>query len=76
MIELATLSYVISSAVALVIAVGLWTEIRAFRQLNEGLGELIVELETAQNQMKAGIMAAIIDRANADEKPTKGSTAH
>jgi hypothetical protein len=74
MIELATLGYAIGSAVALVVAVGLWTEIRAFREMNEGLGTLIIELETAQNQMRAGIMAAIIDKANADS-PEKG-TAH
>jgi hypothetical protein len=57
------------------LSVLLWTEVRAFREMNEALGGLLLELETAQTQMRAGIMAAILDRANAD-LPEKGSTAH
>jgi hypothetical protein len=50
-------------------------ELRAFREMNEALGGLLLEIETAQTQMRAGIMAAILERANAD-LPEKGSTAH
>jgi hypothetical protein len=74
MIELATLSYVICSAVAVAISAGLWIEVRAFRELNEGLGAMIVEVQTTRNEMVAGIIGAINDRAAQDEKP-KG-TAH
>jgi hypothetical protein len=75
LMQLAFAVLIIATVGMIALTVALWTEIRAFREMNEGLGTLIIELETAQTQMRAGIMAAILDRANADEKPVKG-TAH
>jgi hypothetical protein len=69
MVEFALLAYSIAATVALAIALILWIEVRAFRQLNEGLGAMIMEIEEAQAGMRAGIAAAIKERAMADEKP-------
>ena len=75
LMQIAFAVLIVATVGMIALTVALWTEIRAFREMNEGLSELIVEIETAQTQMRAGIMAAILDRANADS-PEKGSTAH
>jgi hypothetical protein len=74
LMQIAFAVLIVATVGTLALAVALWTEIRAFREMNEGLGGLLLEIETAQTQMRAGIMAAIIDKATADS-PEKG-TAH
>ena len=64
----------VCSAAHVFASVRLWQQASDFISMNEALGHLIVEIEVAQTKMRAGIMAAIHDKAEADEKPT--GTAH
>jgi hypothetical protein len=74
--ELAMGGLILASAVQVAVAVVLWTEVRGFRQLNAGLGAMIMEIETAQQEMRAGVIAAIHERAMADQAPEDKARAH
>ena len=52
------------------LVVMLVTEIRAFRAMNEGLGMVALEYERAGHQL----VAAIIEKANADQPQAKGTS--
>jgi hypothetical protein len=74
MMELAIGLYILASAGCILFAFMFWMETRQFRGLNEALCAMIVEAQTARQEMVAGITGAINDRAAADEKPR--GTAH
>ena len=58
------------------LSAALWCELRGQRQISDGLAELVLEIENTKKQMVNGIIGAITERAMADDKPAKGSTAH
>jgi hypothetical protein len=67
---------ILASVVQFVLAAALWCEVRAFRQLNEGLGAMIVELEAREQQMVAGIVGAINARAAEEDRKSGKETSH
>lgn len=63
-------------AVQILLSIGLWCETRAFRQYNEALGQLMLEIEQQQKQFMAGFLGAVRDRALADEAKEDRARAH
>ena len=59
----------LAACVQFALAGAMWIEVRAFREMNEEVGRFLLEAELAQQQLAAGIMGAIREKAMADQAP-------